>query len=79
MITIELIDEAWAEFDKYKERAEQHEFITLIMIDAQFKPLYDDLHENWHVGHAFTFMKAMKRLSEKIGFKCPDFEMEAET
>lgn len=78
MITIELIDEAWAEFDKYKETAEQHEFPMLLMMDLKLKPLYDDLHANWHVGHALTFMKFMAVLSDKLGFKCPYFEMEAE-
>lgn len=76
MITIELVEEAWANFDKYKETAEQHEFPTLLLIDSRFVPLYNDLHANWDDHHALVFMRGMELLSKRLGFKCPAFEKE---
>lgn len=76
MITIELVEKAWANFDKYKETAEQHEFPKLLMFDMRFKPLYDDLHVNWDEHHALVFMRGMEMLAKHFGFACPAFEKE---
>lgn len=73
MITIDIVDKAWSNFEKYKETAEQHEFIKLIIADAKTKPLYDDLHANWNVHHAFVFLEWMQKLAVHFGFECPDF------
>lgn len=74
MITIEMIDEVWANFDKFKETAEQHDFPMILMIDMKSKPLYEDLHANWDEHHAFIFMKWMQDVANLFGFKCPEFE-----
>ena len=49
-------------------------FARLAMIQFKMEPLLNDLRKNWHVGHAHTFMKGMKIISQKLGFKCPEFE-----
>lgn len=74
MVTIDIVNQAWANFEKCTETAEQHEFVRLAMIQFKMEPLLNDLRKNWHVGHAHTFMKAMKIISQKLGFKCPEFE-----
>lgn len=73
MLTIEKIDEAWANFDKFKETAEQHDFPTILMLDLRLKPYYDDLHKNWNEHHAEMFMRAMQKIGKHLGFKCPEF------
>lgn len=73
MLTIETVEKAWANFDKFKETAEQHDFPRILMIDLRFKPFYDDLHKNWDEHHAEVFMNGMKQVSEIFGFECPEF------
>ena len=75
MPTIKDIDDAWAEFKKYTETAEQHEFVQLAMIDKELGKLVDILHEEWNTGcwnesHALSFLNLFyyvftKRFKEK--------------
>lgn len=73
-ITIEMVDEVWGNFDKYKETAEQHEFIMIALLDLRLQAMYNDLHTNWSEAHALIFMRLMKNVSERFGFECPAFE-----
>lgn len=73
MITIEVVDEAWSNLDRFKETAEQHDFPKLLSIDALLEPLYEDLHKNWNEHHAGIFMMWMLEFSKQLGFKCPEF------
>ena len=70
MITIEKIEEAWSNYERYKETAEQHEFPTLLMLDMKVKPYYDDLHKNWDENHAKMFMALMQKIGKHFGFEC---------
>lgn len=74
--TIEQVEEAWANFKKFTETAEQHDFPMLAMIQFKFEPLYDDLHKNWDEHHAEIFMKWMAEFGKRLGFKVPGFEKE---
>ena len=71
MLTIEKIDEVWANYAEFKEQAEQHDFPRLLMFDLRLIPLYEDLHKNWDEHHAEIFMKGMKKVSEYFGFPYP--------
>ena len=74
--TIEHVDEAWNNFKKYTETAEQHEFVKLAMVQFKFEPYYIDLHENWDEHHAALFMKAMAEFGKHFGFKVPELKGE---
>ena len=71
MITVEKVEEAWANYERYKETAEQHEFPKLLMLDLKLKPFYDDLHKHWNEDHAKMFMDSMRRIGMHLGFGCP--------
>lgn len=71
-VTIEHVEEAWGNFKKYTETAEQHEFSTLAAIQCIGEPLYEDLHENWDEGHAEVFLKWMQKVGKSCGFEVPD-------
>ena len=73
MITIEVVDEAWSNLNRFKETAEQHDFPKLLSIDTLLEPLYEDLHKNWDEHHAEIFMMWMFEFSKQLGFKCPEF------
>jgi mannosyltransferase OCH1-like enzyme len=70
--TIEHVEEAWNNFLKYTETAEQHEFPQLIMIHVKGEPLFKDLHDNWDENHAELFMRFMRMMGERFGFKVPE-------
>lgn len=70
--TIEQVDEAWGNFMKFTETAEQHDFPALAAFQFKFEPLYKDLHERWDEHHAEIFMKWMQKIGEYFGFKVPD-------
>ena len=74
MITIELVDKAWANFDKFKETAEQHDFFSLFMLDVKLARMYNNLHVNWDENHALIFMQCMEKVAKQFGFECPHFE-----
>ena len=67
-ITWEVCEKAWQAFDKYKETAEQHEFVTIMLWDAKIVPLYEDLKKNWDSKHGQIFMKGMRLVGEQFGF-----------
>ena len=59
----------WQLFDKYKETAEQHEFVRLLMLDTKLVPAWNDLQKNPHEGHAEIFVRVMKQVLDSLGVK----------
>ena len=59
-MTIQNIDELWKLWTDYKDKAEQHEFVNILMVDRKITALYQDLHENWDPGHAEIFASMMR-------------------
>ena len=59
----------WDLLDKYKETAEQHEFVYLLMLDSQLVPAWNDLQKNPDEGHAEIFVRVMKRVLDSLGVK----------
>lgn len=74
MITIDIIEEVWRNFDEFKERAEQHNFPKLLQLDISLSWYYKDLHKNWDEEHGLIFMRAMQKIAKYYGFECPEFE-----
>lgn len=70
-ITLETIEQAWKNYEQYKEHAEQHEFPDLLVTDFKFTPLYNDLKENWDEHHAEVFLKAFATVGKHFGFEVP--------
>ena len=68
MPTIKDVEQAWARFQEIGERAEQHHFIHLLLIQSKFEPLYNDLHENWDEHHAEIFIKGLNKVLEPFGY-----------
>lgn len=71
-VTIAHVEEAWGNFLKFTETAEQHDFPGLAAVQFKFEPLYKDLHERWDEHHAVIFIKWMQKIGEHFGFKVPD-------
>lgn len=74
--TKEQVIEAWNNFIKFTETAEQHDFVQLAMFQMKAEPLYIDLCENWDEHHADIFMRTMKLAGTHFGFKVPELEGE---
>lgn len=59
-MTIQEIEKLWALWDAFKETAEQHDFVHILIVDIKMERLYRDLHENWSEDHAKIFAEAMR-------------------
>lgn len=66
---MEEIKRMWDAYEKYKETAEQYEFIRLFMMDAQLVPAYNDLQKNYTEKHAEIFKRVMKKVLDSLGIK----------
>ena len=64
---MQTVEKLWNAFEKYKENAEQHEFIRLAMYDSKLLPAYNDLHENYNDEHADIFIRGMKKVLLSFG------------
>ena len=64
---MQTVEKLWSDFEKYKENAEQHEFIRLAMYDLKLIPAYNDLHENYNDEHADIFIRGMKKVLASFG------------
>lgn len=71
-VTIAHVEEAWGNFLKFTETAEQHDFPGLALVQFKFGPLYNDLHKDWDEHHALIFLKWMQVMGKHFGFKVPD-------
>lgn len=67
MEDMERIECLWKKFDEYKNRAEQHEFVSLFILDSKLVPLYKDLQVNYDKKHAKLFIKMMSKVLESLG------------
>ena len=68
-VTFEQCKKAWDKFSAYKDRAEQHEFVDLLMIDLKFVPLYNDLVKNWDPDHGRIFLNGMDKVFAHFGIE----------
>ena len=66
---MEKVEYLWKKFDEYKERAEQHEFIGLFLLDRRLVPAYNDLHENYDEKHAEMFIIRMIEVLNSLGVR----------
>ncbi len=66
---MEEIKRMWDAYEKYKETAEQHEFVRLFMMDARLVPAYNDLQKNYTEEHAEIFKRVMKKVLDSLGIK----------
>lgn len=56
------VEEVWKKYNDFKETAEQHDFVKLIMFDSKLIPAYNDLQKNWNEDHAQKFINGMKNV-----------------
>ncbi len=59
-MTIQEIEKLWALWEAFKETAEQHDFVHILIVDMKMSRLYKDLHDNWSEDHAKIFAEAMR-------------------
>jgi hypothetical protein len=59
-MSMETVERLWKLWTDYKDRAEQHDFVSILMVDRKLIPLYEDLHKNWDQGHAEIFASMMR-------------------
>lgn len=58
----EQVNEIWEKYNSFKETAEQHDFVKLLMFDSKLIPAYNDLQNNWDDDHAKKFINGMKNV-----------------
>lgn len=68
------VEYLWERFDKYKETAEQYEFLKLFILDMRIVPYYDDLKENYTEEHAEIFIRVMIKVLNSLGIKDIPFD-----
>lgn len=56
------VEEVWKKYNDFKETAEQHDFVKLVMFDSKLIPAYNDLQKNWNGDHAQKFINGMKNI-----------------
>lgn len=56
------VEEIWKKYNDFKETAEQHDFVKLVMFDSKLIPAYNDLQKNWNEDHAQKFINGMKNI-----------------
>lgn len=65
----EQIENLWKKWTDFKETAEQHMFVSILMVDTKLTGAYNDLMNNWDENHADIFIKAMNNILNKYGVK----------
>lgn len=63
----EKVEALWNKFEQYKETAEQHEFLFLLMLDKRLTLAYNDLKNNWNEDHADIFIRSMENVIKTFG------------
>jgi hypothetical protein len=63
----EKVEALWSKFEQYKETAEQHEFLFLLMLDKRLTLAYNDLKNNWNEEHADIFIRTMENVIKTFG------------
>lgn len=63
----EEVKNLYDKFKKYTENAEQHEFITLFVMDKKITAAYNDLTNNWDEDHADIFIRSVNKVLSFYG------------
>lgn len=71
-ITLEDVTRYMEAYRAYQDRAEQHEFAFLFMLDMKIVPAYNDLVRNWDENHARIFINIMVKVLNRLGVPIPD-------
>lgn len=61
------VNRLWNAYNKYKETAEQYEFVRLLILDSQLIPRYNDLKEHYTEEHAEVFKRVMRNVLTSLG------------
>ena len=75
-MTIEKIEQIWADFKQKADRAEQYQFPRIMYWQLKLEPLYKDLKENWNEDHANIFMRLLRFAYKDIGWSVSEVENE---
>lgn len=67
MKNMEKVEYLWKKFEEYKDRAEQHEFFQLFILDSKLGPAYKDLQTNYTDEHAEMFIRALSKVLTQLG------------
>ena len=65
--TMDEVNRLWAAFERYKETAQQHEFVRLLILDRQLIPRYEDLKAHYNEEHAQIFKRVMRNVLKSLG------------
>jgi hypothetical protein len=66
MIIKEQVEESMNKWNHFKESAEQHSFIGIMMWDKKLEAAYSDLNTNWDEHHADLFIKMIDKLMRTL-------------
>ena len=53
------VEEVWKKYNDFKEHAEQHTFVQILMYDKMLIPAYNDLMSNWSDDHSEKFINGV--------------------
>lgn len=67
MENMKKVEYLWKKFDEYKQKAEQHEFIRLFMLDSKLIPAYKYLQTNYNDEHAEMFIRGLSNVLTSLG------------
>jgi len=63
----EQVKDLYNRFINYTKTAEQHEFTTLILMEAKISAGYKDLMKNWDENHADIFIHSIGNILKRLG------------
>lgn len=66
-VTFEQCKVLWDKYNAGKDRVEQHDFLSLLLIDQRFTPLFADLEKNWDPEHGRVFVNALRQIMDHFG------------
>lgn len=61
------IEKMWQRYSQYKETAEQHEFVDLLIFDNYLIAQYEDIQRNYAEDRAKILIKNLKFVFNKLG------------
>lgn len=70
------VNKYWNAYEAFKETAEQHDFVRLLMLDSQLIPAYNDLKAHYTEEHAAIFIRGMKKVLASLGITLHETEGE---
>ena len=63
----EQVKNLYNRFINYTKTAEQHEFTTLILMEARISAGYKDLMKNWNENHADIYIRSVGNILKRLG------------